>query len=331
MTSHTATPNNPFTQFKEGHETRLPADDQFDEAFHRWSQPELDALALAWAASRPLLVRGEPGSGKSQLARAAAALLQADPPLVQVIHPRFEPRDLLYRYDTLRRLSDANAPCGLKPDGDYVKEGVLWRAFEKAQQPGARVTLLIDEIDKADADVPNSLLDVLGHRSFSVDEAPEKIPPKPAPGAMPLIIITTNEERELPAAFVRRCVVLSLNPPSNEADLLAWLKARVDVHKPVLQNLAPAVVDRALRQVLADRADARRAGYPPVGLAEALDLLTALASITAHVPEDQREAEQNLWLDRLSAYALVKNATTDPGQRRQPVAVSKISTDTQPD
>jgi MoxR-like ATPase len=320
MTKLTAPHGNPFTHYEEAYETALPACDRFDASFHRWSQPELDALALAWAARRPLLVRGEPGSGKSQLARAAAELLQCGPPLVQVIHPRFEPRDLLYRYDTLRRLSDANAPGGIKPDGDYVKEGVLWRAFEMTKDADSRVTLLIDEIDKADADVPNSLLDVLGHRSFSVDEAPDKATPKPVANAMPLIIITTNEERELPAAFVRRCVVLNLTPPLDETELLQWLKTRVEVHRSVTASLSPKVVERALKQVLADRADARRAGFPPVGLAEALDLLTALAEITGQVDPGQQEAEQNRWLDRLSAYALVKNATNDAGQRRKPVA-----------
>jgi hypothetical protein len=83
------------------------------------------------------------------------------------------------------------------------------------------------------------------------------------------------------------------------------------------------VVKQALRQVLADRRDAVRLGYPKVGLAEALDLLTALAEITADTPQSQREVAQHEWLDRISAYALVKHAGTDPGQSRSSVSAAE--------
>lgn len=308
---------NRFTQNLAGRTVKLLGCDRFETSDHRWSQPELDALALAHAARRPLLVRGEPGSGKSQLARAAAALMKAPAPLVQVIHPRFEPRDLLYRYDTIRRLADANASGGILDEEKYVKPGVFWRAWEAASH--GPVVVLVDEIDKGDADVPNSLLEVLGQRSFKVDEVPEMHTPSLLPGAMPLIVITTNEERELPAAFVRRCVVLNLNPPVDDKGLLAWLKVRVEAHDGIVGRLDAEVVEHALLQVLADRRDGQRLGYPKVGLAEALDLLTALAEITQAYPEAERVQQQKAWLKRISAYALVKHAGTDPGQSREPV------------
>ncbi|TXH73742.1 MAG: AAA family ATPase [Lysobacteraceae bacterium] len=307
---------NPFTQDLAGQTIDLPRSERFEASHHIWSQPELNALALAHAARRPLLVRGEPGSGKSQLARAAAVLLQAPAPLVQVIHPRFEPRDLLYRYDTIRRLADANAG-EMRAEREYVQHGALWQAWQAAGE--GPVVVLVDEIDKGDADVPNSLLEILGQRSFRVDEVPGMDTPALPPDAMPLVVITTNEERELPAAFVRRCVVLNLNPPKHAPELKDWLWQRVQAHTGVMARLSPTVVGRALDQVLADRQDAERLGYPKVGLAEALDLLTALAEITQDVPNAERETAQNDWLDRISAYALVKHADTHPGQLRPPV------------
>jgi MoxR-like ATPase len=311
-------PTNPFIHALTDTTVVLPKGDDFEASHHRWSQAELDALALAYAARRPLLVRGEPGSGKSQLARAAAVLMEASAPLVQVIHPRFEPRDLLYRYDTIRRLADANTRDGIGEDTRYVQPGVLWRAWQQAQasQP---VVVLLDEIDKGDTDVPNSLLEVLGQRSFRVEEVPAMSTPSLPDGAMPLIVVTTNEERELPAAFVRRCVVLNLNPPGDDKGLFAWLKARVKAHHGIVRRLDADVVEHALRQVLADRRDALRLGYPKVGLAEALDLLTALAEITQTYPEAERVQQQTAWLKRISAYALVKHAGTYPGQLREPV------------
>ncbi|TDM09092.1 MAG: hypothetical protein C4K60_07065 [Ideonella sp. MAG2] len=313
--------HNPFTQPLANTRSELPACERFEATSHLWSQPELDALALAVAARRPLLVRGEPGSGKSQLARAAAKLLEAQAPLVQVIHPRFEPRDLLYRYDTIRRLADANTPKGLKGDQDYVHHGVLWRAWESAAK--GPVVVLIDEIDKGDADVPNSLLEILGQRSFQVDEAQDMSTPKLAAHAMPLVVITTNEERELPAAFVRRCVVLNLNPPKGEKELKDWLLQRVQAHQSLAASLHPDVLNRAIDQVLADRGDAEREGQPRVGLAETLDLLTALGEVTKTFTGPERATKQHEWLDRLSAYALVKHAGVDPGQRRPPVPMKQ--------
>lgn len=304
----------PFAHHLAGTCITLAGGSGFEEVEHLCDARELDALALASAARRPLLVRGEPGCGKSQLARVAAKLMDAPPPIVEVIHPRFEPRDLLYRYDTIRRLAHANAGT-LESAEDYVDHGVLWKAWQSACN-GPTVVLL-DEIDKGDADVPNSLLEILGQRSFRVAEVPEMKTPELPEGAMPLVIITTNEERELPAAFVRRCIVLNLNPRKDE--LPVWLKARVLAHTHVAKMISEPVIDLALQQVLLDRQAAERDGFPTVGLAEALDLLNALTVLTRDEPDALREKKQIDWLTRLSAFALVKHASNDPGQHRAPV------------
>ena len=315
---------NPFIHLQHGQTTHLLEDDHFGVADHLWRSNEIDALTLAWATQRPLLVRGEAGCGKSQLARAAAAVLRAQNDRVElvyeVIHPRFEALDLLYRIDTIERLADAELvhvdPAIFDRTGaKYVKHGAMWRAFNAQNHCGQSV-LLIDEIDKADSDIPNALLEVMGNRSFSL----------PAAGAsktlkvnrLPLIVVTTNEERELPVAFLRRCVVLNQNPPKddNTEDFLSWLIERGTVHS----RLTIAVQPRrwAAEQVLADRLVAKPLGLGRVGLAEYVDLLTALHDLTREASDEVRESEQTGWLKRLNQYALVKGADQD--QARSPVA-----------
>ena len=201
-------------QLKPGQVQRIPATIHLDATVHQWSQAEIDALTLALSARRPLLVRGEPGTGKTQLARAAAHQLGWTLHAT-TIHPRFEASDLLYRFDAVKRLADAQAREPNLREENYWEPGPLWKAYDwplacrygscrpKAEseaetKPKGHVVLL-DEIDKADSDLPNSLLDVLGQRAFEIPAlnlqfgAPQQ--------QLPLIIITTNEERELPAAF----------------------------------------------------------------------------------------------------------------------------------
>ena len=305
------TDRNPFVRLPANTELQLASADRFPTAGHLWSQCEIDALILAWAARRPLLVRGEAGSGKSQIARAAAAVLYDGPPLVEVIHPRFEALDLLYQVDVVARLADAQDNQLDRTNQRYVKHGRLWQAMEHKITP----VLLIDEIDKADADVPNALLDVLGNRSFAVPPlGPEKVI-RAEDDRMPMIVITTNEERELPAAFVRRCVVLNVNPPGDEALFLDWLVQRGRVHKHL--EIDETARQHAARQVHADREVSVRSGYPSVGLAEYIDLLTALHDLTQDVAARNRASQQVDWLQRISVYALVKNAGQKQG--RDPV------------
>lgn len=311
--------SNPFVSLQPNSTIGLPATANFQAAGHYWSKPEIDALTLAYAARRPLLLRGEAGSGKSQLARAAAAVMEVGDPLVEVIHPRFDPIDLLYQYDAVQRLADAQVGRVHNNAEHYILKGRLWEAFEQCVTPPARPVLLIDEIDKADADIPNALLDVLGNRSFTVKHLGGRRIDGGAQG-LPLILVTTNEERELPAAFVRRCIVLNLNPPNHRShpeQFVEWLVRRGRVHQHLLiQN---EVRHHAAQQVLQDRRDADQAGYPKVGLAEYIDLLTALHELTDESDPKLRSDQQFHWLNRLSAYALVKHA--EQVQSREPLAI----------
>ncbi len=297
--------SNPFLSLKHDQIIPLDASDGLQVGGHRWQQPQIDALIAAHAAQRPLLVRGEAGSGKSQMARAAARVLQSSLHK-EVIHSRFEARDLLYRFDALQRLADAQAKLSakVKDVAGYVRRGKLWLALDDCQAHQPRPVLLIDEIDKADADIPNAMLDVLGNNRFEVDWTGETV--APASGEMPLIVITTNEERELPAAFVRRCLVLNLNPPADEANFVEWLVARAEAH-PELE-VAREVALRAAERVWTDRTAAAELGQQRVGLAEYIDLLRALCELTADASGKKRTNQQLAWLDRLGAYFLVKGA-----------------------
>lgn len=309
---------NPFIDLSIETPSTLDQGNRFPAAGHHWSDPEKNALIFAFAARRPLLVRGEAGSGKSQIARAAAHYLKSGEPLVEVIHPRFEALDLLYRVDVVERLADAQTNRLDRSNHKYVKPGCLWQALHRTNEPDTIPVLLIDEIDKADADLPNALLDVLGNRSFDVPPL-GNLTVSARARHWPLIIITTNEERELPPAFIRRCAVLNLNPPKEDVDFKQWLIERGSVHKQL--KITPAARETAAEQVLDDRKASEREGYPKVGLAEYIDLLTALHELTQAISDKETRRNSQLdWLKQLSAYALVKHAEQDQG--RPPVQSS---------
>lgn len=302
-----------------GHIQRISATDHLDKTVHQWSEAEIDALTLAISARRPLLVRGEPGTGKTQLARAAADQL-GWALHATTIYPRFEAADLLYRFDAVKRLADAQAREPNLQEENYWEPGPLWKAYdwEKASRYGScrpKVggedktkidghVVLLDEIDKADSDVPNSLLDVLGQRAFEIPAlnlqfgSPQQ--------QQPLIIITTNEERELPAAFVRRCIVLNLayDPAIGYQE---WLVQRGRAHFAaaeggIEERISDSIIVTAAKRLVEDRSNAEQAGLPPPGLAEFIDLLSALDKLA---PRDT--ATQEHWMKRLSAYAFIKH------------------------
>lgn len=311
-----------FERLQAGEVVELRATDHLDATWHQWSQPEIDALTLAMAARRPLLVRGEPGTGKTQLARAAAHHLEWSLEST-TIHSRYEPQDLLFRFDAVRRLADAqwrdaDADWLEKREPDYWEPGPLWRAFgwssavrygscrAMALQPApAGHVLLIDEIDKAESDLPNALLEVLGQRSFRIPALNNLAIGGPNQ-QLPLVIITTNEERELPPAFLRRCIVLNLD--AGQGAYSDWLLKRGQAHFGELQDVRPkalidnAVLREAATQLDQDRRAAQDASLPPPGVAEYLDLLYALHELAPGDVERQRGL-----LTQLKAYAFRKH------------------------
>ena len=183
----------------------------------------MEAVNCAIALERPLLIKGEPGTGKTLLATHIAAALGM-PMESWHIKSTSKASEGLYVYDTIQRLNDARFGDGDVHDiRSYIKLGPLGRTF-KAEQ---RHVLLIDEVDKADLEFPNDLLLELDEMRFTVMETGDEIVAK----ERPVLIITSNNEKELPDAFLRRCIFHFIDFPT--VDLM---KQIVDVHHPNLDN-----------------------------------------------------------------------------------------------
>ena len=224
------------------------------------------AVDVALATGRPLLLRGEPGSGKSSLAAFLARNLGWRY-YEHVVSSRTTAQDLLWSFDSMRRLADASSPGheggpARLDDASYVEPGVMWWALDRdsalrrgrpaspgddmAAEPfGAlnknrrpeHAVVLIDEIDKADPDVPNGLLVPLGSTEFLVTPIRFLVRQQVAEDGLPphLIVITTNEERELPPAFLRRCIVHTLQAPKRPV-LLAIARRHLAFGDPGREN-----------------------------------------------------------------------------------------------
>lgn len=316
---------NSLSQLSPGRIISLPAQHGQPKSAHVIDGDSILAVNAALVTGRPLLVRGEPGTGKSQLARVAAQVLGRA--LVQhAVDSRTETKDLLWSLDAVARLAEAQLVGSLhdaKSEDvhkrmaieNFLHPGPLWWAFDwlsaEAQarrvqlgtpstpsgwQPAAGVVVLIDEIDKADPSVPNGLLDALGHGRFEVPGR-EVVSMKTEP--RPLVLITTNEERSLPEAFLRRCLVLHLSLPGTKEALIQALTARGRAHFGP-KTCSDAVLKAAAEQLAADREEVGRRGLSPPGLAEYIDLLRA-------VSEQQTEASQLELLRQISKFAFQKH------------------------
>ncbi len=418
-----------------GQRIKLNQNQSWDKSFHIFDEESAFAIEMALATGRPLLVRGEPGSGKSQLARAAAQELDRYF-ITESITAGTEGNDLLWKYDPVARLSEAQAQAagsalrqqrrGLRREGqetetltsndasqhstalrkkkiarhkkkkssrqknksiyqldrsaipktlprikipevqgqdyalrpgNFISPGVLWWVFDCVSaykqykrccypfyQPGflyeeseeletaeRGFVLLLDDIDKAAPSLPNTLLEVLGNNGFHVPMLDESV--GMASGIKkPLVIITSNEDEELPPAFVRRCLVLNLHfddkeylrtwwqqqleatslPSSaeefsQEKTLILWLIQRAEVH---FQGVfADKVKIKAAQLLIKDRRAAQRFGGVKPGQAEFLDLLKALQDMP--IPNCSGEAleqYQLALLKKISRYALAKSA-----------------------
>ena len=196
----------------------------FDSTDTYVSTDELSmAVDAAVKLERPLLVKGEPGTGKTLLAEEVARTLGLE--LIQW-HIKSSTKAIngLYEYDAVSRLRDSQ--LGDERVGDirnYIKKGKLWEAFESEE----RVVLLIDEIDKADIEFPNDLLQELDRMEFFVYELSETIVAK----KRPIVVITSNNEKELPDAFLRRCFFHYINFPDRET-----MHEIIEVHFPSIKR-----------------------------------------------------------------------------------------------
>ncbi len=189
------------------------------------------AVNAAITLGRPLLIKGEPGTGKTMLAEEVARSL--DMPLFQWhVKSTTKANQGLYEYDAVSRLRDSQLGDERVHDiGNYIVKGKLWEAFDSEE----RSVLLIDEIDKADIEFPNDLLQELDRMEFYVYETRQLIKAK----NRPVIIITSNNEKELPDAFLRRCFFHYIRFP--EAETMAQI---VDVHYPgIKQSLLKAALE----------------------------------------------------------------------------------------
>ena len=237
------------------------------------SPPLIDAVNCAIALERPLLIKGEPGTGKTVLARHVAEALGM-PMLSWHIKSTSKAADGLYVYDTVQRLNDSRFGGGDVSDiRRYIKLGSLGESFAAAE----RHVLLIDEIDKADLEFPNDLLRELDEMRFTIIETGDEIVAR----ERPVVLITSNNEKELPDAFLRRCIFHYIEFP--DAKLMRQI---IDVHH---KNLDAKLLDQVLIKFYWLREQSELRKKPSTS--ELIDWISALVrsgvtldKIEAHIP-----------------------------------------------
>ncbi|MCY1665580.1 AAA family ATPase [Rhizobium sp. SL86] len=244
------------------------------------------AVNAAIRLERPLLVKGEPGTGKTELARQVAAALGLEM-IEWTIKSTTRAQQGLYEYDAVSRLRDSQlGDPRVNEVSHYIRRGKLWQAFASDK----KVVLLIDEIDKADIEFPNDLLQELDRMEFHVYETGETVRAK----VRPIVIITSNNEKELPDAFLRRCFFHYIRFPDAET-----LSRIVEVHYPGIKQ---RLVSAALTQFYEIREMPGLKKKPSTS--EALDWIRLLVSDDVD-PDDLRADVKNA-LPKLHG-ALLKN------------------------
>ena len=244
------------------------------------------AVNAAVLLERPLLIKGEPGTGKTELAKQVASALGLE--LIEWnIKSTTKAQQGLYEYDAVSRLRDSQLGDERVRDvGNYIRKGKLWTAFEAGQ----KVVLLIDEIDKADIEFPNDLLQELDKMAFHVYETGETVAAK----NRPVVIITSNNEKELPDAFLRRCFFHYISFPDQDT-----MRQIVKVHYP---DIKEQLLTTALTQFYEIREQQGLKKKPSTS--EVLDWLKLLLAEDL-TPEDLKRDAGNL-LPKLHG-ALLKN------------------------
>lgn len=214
----------------------------------------IEAVKLMILLRKPLLIMGEPGCGKTRLAEAVACEIYPENPFSHYfewnIKSTSKVSEGLYRYDAIRRLNESQvfkteeertklSNMELGKENSYIQEGILAKAF-KASTKGKPSIILIDEIDKADIDFPNDLLLEIEKYTFTIPETGEKIP---TPEEKPLVFITSNQERELPPAFLRRCIYFYIDFP-DESNLITIVSQRFpDAETQMVKNAVHTFMD----------------------------------------------------------------------------------------
>ncbi|HBF13888.1 MAG TPA: MoxR family ATPase [Deltaproteobacteria bacterium] len=225
------------------------------------SQDLTDVVNVSLAIGRPLLIKGEPGTGKTVLASSVAQAI-GRPLLTWNVKSTTKAQEGLYNYDTVQRLNDSRFGEGNVRDiKRYIKLGKMGEAFTSSEP----VVLLIDEVDKADLEFPNDLLTELDEMRFSIPETGEEIKARHCP----LVVITSNSEKELPDAFLRRCVFYYIEFPDIE-----MMKQIVKVHFPDIEK---TLLENALRRFYQIRAQTHL--RKPPSTSELIDWLHALMAM----------------------------------------------------
>ncbi len=245
------------------------------------------AVNAAIKLERPLLIKGEPGTGKTMLAEEIAAALGA-PLIAWHIKSTTRAQQGLYDYDAVSRLRDSQLGDSRVSDiRNYIRRGKLWEAFTALERP----VLLIDEIDKADIEFPNDLLLELDRMEFHVYETGETV----RAAVRPIVVITSNNEKELPDAFLRRCFFHYIRFPDTET-----MRAIVEAHTP---GIKPRLVEEALRVFFSVRETPGLKKKPTTS--ELLDWLKLLLNEDIS-PEALRERDPRKLIPPLHG-ALLKN------------------------